>query len=263
MPEDMDGSANGSDDLLANGESFAGRCQQAMLAIANTEASRKGAAELQAIKAACIRAEQAASNLQNTKAVRSQLIELELQPAVPAPRKNDALAKARRNLRTTATLAGEPGNDLTDRLQGSAVQDALKAAELVLKAAEGALFDTADAERVRLRPSDLDAQVVSLPGAESASITVNRIRTSFSDRFRSQNVSALPDAVRAWRTDAAEWSRLKESAREAIEQLHPEIQVFVEAAATQAGATWAHVTPTVRMWLDNEANGESYKVQKW
>ena len=237
------------------------RAREASRRLGDMEDQQKTANETGAITLATKRAEELAVRLRSSATIASDLeaLSVKTNPPVFGP----SVAKAIRHLRTTATVADDPGQSLTERLRGSAVQDALKAAENAAKSIEQALINAADTERLSLKPSDLDSPVAALPGSESIQPKILRLRTIFSDRFKRDPFASLPETVKRWHTAAAEWKTLREGLEMSVAQLHPEIKAFVEAAASENGAQWSLLTPQVREWLDTDDNGEGYKVCKW
>jgi len=240
--------------------SLAERANQALLVLADRADQKKSETELSAIATACTRAEALTSRLEVSSRVAAEFQALGVpytRPPIPP-----SAAKAIPNLRATATRAGDPGQDLTERLRSGAVQDGLKAAETTAKLLEGALTDAADAERVRLTPSDLESPIATLPGSESLHARIRKIQSSLSQRFNGQP-SDLPAAIDRWRQSAADWDGVRKDLTRAIAGLPPEIKAFVEAAATSTGAPWSLVTAAVRDWLDTDGHGEGYEVRKW
>lgn len=240
---------------------LANRVNQALLALAAREDRKRSEAELQTIATACRRAEDLTDQLGTTHQVAADLAVLGV-PPIP-PKVPASVAKAIPNLRSAATRAAVPSQDLADRLRGAAVQDALKAAEDSVKSCEQALAKAAEAERQRLYPADLDDPIPALPGGESLQARAGRIRTALGKRA-SSDVTELPPAIKQWRQAATDWENVRNEVRHAVEQLPPEIKAFVEAAAgREHGAPWSMVTPAVRAWLDSNGHGEGYEVRKW
>jgi hypothetical protein len=228
--------------------------------LADRADQKRSEAELGAIAAACTRAETLALRLETCWHVTAEFEALSVshnRPPVPS-----SVARAIRNLRAAATRAADPGHDLTDRLRGVAVQDGLKAAETTAKLFEKTLVDAADTERLHVAPPDLDSPIVTMPGKESLQARVRKIQSSLSQRF-SGPISELPIVIARWRRSAAEWDEVREELKRAVAELPPEIKAFVEAAATNTGASWSRVTTAVREWLDTDGHGEGYEVRKW
>jgi hypothetical protein len=240
--------------------SLAERANQALLVLADRADQKKSETELNAIATACARAEALTSRLQAASHVAVQFNALRVSHVRrPIP---SSAAKAIPNLRAAATRAADPGQDLTERLRSGAVQDGLKAAETTAKLLEQGLVDAADAERLRLTPSDLNSPTATMPGSESLQAQIRKIQSSFSQRF-SGPVSDLPATIGRWRQSAAEWEEVREELKRAMAELPPEIKEFVEAAGTSDGAPWSIVTAAVRDWLDLDGHGEGYEVRKW
>lgn len=240
--------------------SLADRANEALLALADRADREKTEAELNAITAACTRAETLRDSMVTCTRVGAELASRgvgHVQSSIP-----ETVAKAITNLRKTATLAANPGVDLTDRLSAGAVQQALKAAETTVKLLEQALKRAADEERKRLTPSDLDRPIVTMPGHESSQVRIRAIKLSFSRPFAGP-IQDLPSFIDEWRTLAAQWNDLRDETNQQLTELPPEIKAFVEATTSENGAPWSLVTAVVREWLDADGHGDGYGVHKW
>jgi hypothetical protein len=240
--------------------SLSERANQALLALADRADRKKTEAELNAIAATCTRAEALTVRLATCARVAAELESrgvAHVRP--PAP---PQVAKAIPKLRRVATQAADPDQDLTDRLRDGAVQDGLKAAETTVKVLEQALLSAADAERVRLKPADLEQAKAAMPGSESLQAGIRKIQTSLSQRFTGP-VDDLCAVVDRWRKYVIEWADIGDEVSRRLAELPTEIQAFVEAATSEAGAPWSMVTAAVRGWLDTGGHGEGYGVRKW
>lgn len=240
--------------------SMAERANDALLALGTLADRERSEAELNAISAACDRAEQLSQRLGMMRRVGAELDSLGVAFTMPPP--SATVTKAVTRLRAAATRAADTSHGLTDRLRGSAVQEALKSGESLAKRAEHALLEAAEVERHRIKPRDLDDPVPTMPGHESRQVRANRIRDSLSKRFNG-SVEGIPEVIECWRREAVEWAGISETARAAVAELPVEIKTFVEAAATPDGAPWSMVTPAVRDWLDGNGRGDGYGVHKW
>lgn len=240
--------------------SLAERANQALLVLADLADQKKSETELSAIATACTRAEELTSRLEATARVAAEFEALGVphnRPQIPP-----SAAKAISNLRAAATRAGDPGQDLTERLRGGAVQEALKVAATTAKVLEQALTNAADVERLRVTPSDLNSPVATMPGSESLHARIRRIQSSLAQPYGGL-LGDLPAAIGRWRQSAMDWAKVREELTRAVAGLPPEIKAFVEAAATNTGAPWSLVTAAVREWLDTDGHGEGYEVRKW
>ncbi|MFF4625418.1 hypothetical protein [Nonomuraea jabiensis] len=215
---------------------------------------------MSAITAACTRAESLTSDLASCIQIGVELAALDVEytpPQVPPP-----AIKAIPQLRRTATQTADPSQDLTDRLRSGAIQDALKAAEITAKLFQKALVRAAEAERILLRPADLDRPIASMPGHESLQARISKIQTSLSRPFTGPAADA-PAAVERWRQHVAEWEEACDEITQRLAELPAEIKAFVEAATSERGAPWSMLTATVREWLDTDDHGDGYEVHKW
>jgi hypothetical protein len=146
-------------------------------------------------------------------------------------------------------------------LKGDAVQDALKAAENLVKTSEQVLRRAAEAERARLAEGS-DRPVTSLPGRESVQAQALRIQATLRQSAIGQ-IAELPTAIDRWHAAAQAWEQINRDLEQAVSELPAEIKSFVKAAATDGGAAWSLVTPAVRGWLDTNDNGDGYGMRKW
>ena len=240
--------------------SLADRANQALLALADRADRKKAEAELTAITMACNRAETLTTRLVTCAGIGTELSAHGVKHVWPNT--PPQAVKAIPNLRRTATQAADPDQDLADRLRGGAVQDALKAAETTVKLVEQALIRSADSERSRLAPEDLDRPVAAMPGSESLQARIRKIRTSLSQPFAG-SVDDIPAAVVRWRQYATEWTGVRDEVSRRLADLPAEIKAFVQAAADDRGAPWSMITPAVRDWLDTDGHGDGYEVRKW
>ncbi|MEU4368895.1 hypothetical protein [Micromonospora chersina] len=240
--------------------SLAERANQALLALADRADQKRTEAERSAIATACSRAERLTARLAACARIGAQLESIDVEyvrPRVPQP-----AVKAIPYLRRVATQTADPGQELTERLRGAAVQGALEAAETLAKLFEQALIRAADAERTRVTPADLDLPIPTMPGQESLQARISRIKTSLSRPFAGP-IDDVSGVLERWRKDAAQWEDVRDEIGQLLAELPEEIKAFVEAAATDSGAPWSMVTVAVREWLDNDGRGDGYGVRKW
>ncbi|MEU7800672.1 hypothetical protein AB0B10_15510 [Micromonospora arborensis] len=236
------------------------RANQTLLTLADRADRKRTEAELATIATACNRAETLTASLKDCTRIGEELSFLDVEYSRPAisPSARNTIA----NLRRAATEASNPDRDLTERLRGGAVQDALKAAEVILSLLERALTRAAVEEQRRLIPVDLDRPVPAMPGRESLHVRISRIRLSLSKAYNG-TAQGAPAAVERWRRDSTEWEEIRTEIDRILAEFPSEIKAFLEAATGGSGAPWSLVTPAVREWLDSDDNGEGYGVRKW
>lgn len=239
------------------GSTLATRAQQALLDLAKARDRQRGEEEARAITAACKIAEQCTKQLLVADEVRRDLLNLGV--TVGASRRPDA-AKARRHLRSLATRVTDPSLELTDRLTSKSLDEVWEVARRTAKAAERALYEAADGERQLLRPDDLGELVAPVTG--STAMAVNRLRRTLDQPAKDIAVGQLPTAVQRWRAGAREWEDIRNAVAEAMSSLHPEVQTFLDAAASVQGAPWPLVTQAVREWLDQYENSDGYVMRR-
>jgi hypothetical protein len=244
------------------GPTLAQRANDALLALTARASQQKSEAELAAITAACDRAEKAAAALQAIADTAAEFTRRDVPYALPSL--PPAAGKSIPNLRAAATRVrdSDQNEDLTGRLKGGAVQDALKAAENLVKTSELVLRRAAESERIRLAEGS-DRPVTSLPGRESVQAQAVRIQATLRQQAAGANIDELPAAIDRWRAAARAWKQVIHDLEQAVSELPTDIKAFVKAAATDGGAAWSLVTPAVRDWLDTDENGNGYGMRKW
>lgn len=240
---------------------LAQRATDALLALTAREIQQKSEAEVIAILSACDRAEKAAAALQAIAETSAELTRRGVAHKLPTLPSAAGRSSAQLRAAATRVLTSDQSEDLTGRLKGAAVQDALKAAENLVKASEQVLRRAADEQRVRLAEGS-DRPVAALPGRESVQAQALRIQSALKQPA-SGNISDLPAAIDRWEAAAQAWQQVILDLEHAVSELPAEIKAFVEAAATEAGAAWSLVTLAVRDWLDTNDNGDGYGVRKW
>jgi hypothetical protein len=237
------------------------RVNSALLTLTARASQQKSETELAAINAASDRAEKAAAALEAIADTAAEFTNRGLSCTLPSL--PPAASKAVTNLRAAATRVrdSDQTDDLTGRLKGSAVQDALKAAENLAKASIQVLRNAAEAERVRLADGK-DRPITNLPGRESLQVQAKRIQATLRQPASGTTADLLA-AIDKWREAADGWDDVIRELERAVSELPEEIQAFVEAAASDDGAGWSLVTSTVRDWLDTSDNGDGYRMRKW
>lgn len=238
--------------------SLAQRAQAGLLALGELADARNAAADLQTLKLACTRAEAATARLAVARAAAAELTDLGVPIQIKA---SEQVSAARRNLRTAATAAQNPETSLTNRLRAEATQTALKTAESRAGEFEGAMRRAVALEGARLRPPDLDTLASALPRGEAVLVRLSMLQRDFTGLPQDTSLHVLPDIVRRLREHADGWDETRAEAQRARDRLHPEVQAFMRAAATDAGAAWSMLTPTVRGWLDANGNGMGYRTR--
>jgi hypothetical protein len=246
-------------DGAPNPMTLARRAESGLLALVEAASQQRSDDEKRAVAAACERAEKPTNALAEIARIAEELTVRGLTVVLPP----FGRGKHPANLRRTATqiLNGEASDDLANRLKGPAVQDALKAAESLVKSRENVLRSAAEAERTRL---DADGQrpIPSLPGRESLQTQAKNARAALAKRGP-EAVADLPVAVDRWRRAAEDLKAAIAETEQAVTDLPLDIRVFIEAAASENGADWTLLTPAVRAWLDTDSNGDGYWVRKW
>lgn len=242
------------------GSTLAQRATEALLALAARASQQKSANEIAAIANACKRAEDTCAELQIVAETATEFAKRGVPYSLPAL--SQAASRVPATLRAAATRALDLEEDLTGRLRGDGVQKALKAAETLIKQSKQALQQAAEDERRRVMPQGSDRLISSMPGNESIQVTARKIQATL-QQSASAHIADLPSAIDRWRDAASRWEELSRELDRAVAALPPEIKAFVEAAASEHGAAWSLLTPSVREWLDTDDHGEGYTVRKW
>ena len=249
--------------VLPDSSSLQARSTAALLRLAALDQKQQSDAETSAIENARSRAEATLGLLDDAIATAEALVEMSV-PLVPLDerRRTDA-ADSRRALRTAAAAFLEPDKPLTKRLNGTSVQGALKQAQEVAAAINKLLNASVDAERLRLRPADIDKPVPDVPNKMSVFVKVKAAQKALETSVENRAVSDLAALVRHLRESAGVWAELRPELEAAIAELPTEVRRFVEAASGEEGVAWAELTPAVRVWLDEGDHGETYRVRRW
>jgi hypothetical protein len=247
----------------SSSSSLQSRATAALLRLAALDQKQQTDAETSAIENARSRAEATLGMLDDAVATAEALVGLSV-PLVPldARRRKDA-AESRRALRTAAAAFLDPDTPLTNRLNGTSVQGALKQAQEVAAALGKLLNASVEAERVRLRPADMDNPVPDVPNKMSVYVKVKAAQRTLETSVENRVVSDLAAVVRHLRESAGVWADLRPELEAAIAELPTEVRRFVETASGEEGVAWAELTPAVRAWLDEGDHGETYRVRRW
>ena len=236
---------------------LAQRARSGLIAIAEIEDARTALVDLQTLKNACERAEEATARLRMIRAVAAELSECGVVVQFKAAA---AVPGARKQLRTVASNADLQSAALTSRLRSSATQDALKEAKTSADQFEEQLRRVVAQEGARLRPEELDSLALAVPRSEPVSAQLSMLQRDFSTP-RSKPPQELPAMVRRWKGHAEQWGEVRSAAQDALGRLHPEVQDFMKAAANPHGAPWSKITQAVRDWLDLNDNSAAYRTR--
>ena len=229
------------------------------LAIAELEERSREQAERTAIATALSRARNASDSIALALVVRQELSDAGAAlSSISSSRRKDA-AEGRTGLRRAATLLADPSRQLTALLNGQSVQNSLKHAEEVCRALESTLRAAVEAQRVALRPADLERPIPEVPGHSRTVFTLRRAKDLLIEPVQNVPLPLLPQRLTDLRDAATNWQQLRPQLDAEVEALAPALRLFVEAATSENGASWALVVDEVRNWLD-EGHGESYRV---
>lgn len=238
------------------------RASATRLRLAEAEQQEKDAAEIGAIETARARAERARDVLSHAFWAKATLEEEGVAVTPIASQRRKEAVEARRALRSAASAFSDPEVPLTKRLNGDSVQKALKQADSLGVAFQRALNAVVDSERVRLCPSDLTEPIPDIPGKDLTVVKLKNLRNTLSTAVEGMPPSDLPEKLRKVRSAAEIWAQLRPALKAEVDQLPVAIRTFVEAASTDEGAKWSHLTAEVRKWLDTAGNGDEYRVRR-
>jgi hypothetical protein len=251
-------------DALGTGTStLQARATAALLRLSALDQKEQSAAETSAIETARSRAETSLTLLNECLTTSAQLADLSVHVVKLDARRRKEAGDSRRALRVAAAAFLDPDTPLTNRLNGASVQGALKQADDVARALVRALNASVDAERVRLRPSDIDDPVPDVPGNFAVYRRVKDAKAKLDQVVENRAVSELTSLVGQLRDSAAVWGQLRPQLYAAMSELPPEVRGFVEEASMEDGVPWARLTVAIRAWLDEGDHGDTYRVRRW
>ncbi|WP_156758348.1 hypothetical protein [Actinokineospora pegani] len=170
---------------------------------------------------------------------------------------------ARTALRTAATnVASDDPRNAARRVGTDTVDRALESAEKVVRSLNDSLAKSAERWRLGVLPQGVNQPVTSYPGVSDALvISLRRIQTKLTARFDgSRGAAAFPDWVDEILELAARWERDRPVLEKALQDHHPEVVAFLRQAATEAGASWDLITPSVQKWLADPGHTTGLKV---
>ncbi|MGC4957778.1 hypothetical protein ACLQ2P_31655 [Actinomadura citrea] len=172
------------------------------------------------------------------------------------------LAKARTALRSAATaIVGAPVGDIATRLRSQSVNTALETADKLARSLVADLNRSVDRKRLQLQPEGIEQPIVVYPGASDAlAVRLNGIQSRLQQKVDGLNPSQLEQRLESLVRDAASWIADRPALERSLEGQHPEVQEFLRLAATEQGASWRLVTPTVQGWLQDPENTVNLRV---
>jgi hypothetical protein len=251
-----------TDPTTASTPTLQARAASALLRLVAFDQKQRSQAETSAIEAARLRSESSLDTLNSALTARDELVRLGvLVPQLDNRRRKDA-ADGRRALRSAAAAFLDPEASLTNRLTGDSVQGALKQSEDICRVLVRLMNDAVDAERVRLRPLDLEKPIPELPNKYATYRRLCTVKLRLEAKVEGFGSSELVGKLEDLRKGVSTWTTERPELEEAAAVLQPEIRKFVEMAGTDAGVPWARLSAEVRAWLDEDGHGEIYRVRR-
>jgi hypothetical protein len=243
-------------------QSLAERAESLLNRLAQVEAQEANQQARSEIEKTRLRASRSHEALEDALRVIPALAESGITPSkIPDPRLAD-LAKARTALRSGATaVVGSPVGDVASRIRSQSVNDALETADKFARFLEADLNRSVDRKRLQIQPDGIEQPIVVYPGASDA--LAARLR-GIQSRLRRKVDALSPSQLEQWLQsiirDAAAWTADRPLLDRGLEAQHPEVQEFLREAATEEGASWRLITPTVQTWLHDQENAVNLRV---
>ncbi len=182
-------------------------------------------------------------------------------PSVPERIRPD-VAKARTALRSAASsVTGAPVSEIASRIHARSVNDALQTADDLARSLLADLNKSVDRKRLAILPSGIDQAIVVYPGASHAlAVGLQLIQSRLRKRVSDLSADELEQRLQGLISDAAQWAEKRPQLESSLVGQHPEVQAFLRAAATEAGAPWSLITLVVQAWLADPENTADLKV---
>lgn len=249
------------DEVVPMAPSIARRAANALLNLDRLVEKDRSEEETRAITTARDRATATTLRLRGLQDRRTALVSLGLSVAPLAPTRRKSAGDARTALRSAASALTKVGSDVTSRLNGPGVQNALKQGEELAAVLESALIASANAERLRLRPDGLDDALPNVPGKYSLNARLERLRHRLNVSVSSADLPTIQETIETIRQARSDWDQLRPGLDAAIGVLPLAVQRFLSAAHNDEGAPWALITDEVRAWLDEGDNARSLRMR--
>lgn len=241
--------------------SLAARAEALLNRLAQAEAQEADRQAQLEIERAGLRAAKSREALQKALNVVPVLVDLGVNPVIPAPPAFD-LTGARRALRTTASsIVGAPVNEIASRIRSHSVNNALETAEKFSRSLGAALNRSVDKKRQEVLPSGIDQPIIIYPGtSEALAARLRRLQELLQRKVENLAPSDLAQRFQQILTAAESWTADQPQLDESLGRHHPEVQEFLRQAATTEGAPWSLITPTVQAWLADPENTASLRI---
>lgn len=250
-------SAQGS--LVSRAESLLNRLGQ--VAVAEADAAARNT-----ILATNKRVTDVAAGLASVRDAQQELTRRHISIFGLAGKNKTEVSKARTALRSAATgSVGATVAELAQKLHTASVDAAIGNAETMLKSATLELNRAVDAKRRELLPADIERSIPNYPGVDIGSrTTLEIVQRRLRTKIENQQPADLVAKVQQLQQDVLEWTKRIPALEEGMRVLNPEIQAFLRAVASEEGASWSLITPTVSEWLQDPDNQSGLRIrQAW
>jgi hypothetical protein len=174
----------------------------------------------------------------------------------------DSVPAAKKTLRTTATtIERTDPRTSAGRARLQSVDNALATCERIAKALELQLVGAVERRRQQLLPADIQSPVHGYSGvSEALVVRLQSLQRTLQAPLPGVAVDKLVGLLDRIAAQAEQWTREHPLLEAALEKHHPEIKEFLRLAATEEGAPWSAITPSVSQWLSDPANTADLKV---
>jgi hypothetical protein len=214
------------------------------------------------------RAREALRRIEAAKRYRAALRAERLDVGMLAPGERKACETGRQTARRVATQLLSQEGKRSGLLTGEAIEQALGAATTAWKTIVVRSNQAVAAEQARLRPTGLDQPVPDVPGAQRLRVELQRHQQKLQG-----SVGVLPEKLlelaagdearelRELRAAAEKWKELHAQLLEGLQQQPLEVQRFIRAASSEAGAPLSLLTKEIRDWLEQAGATDNFVIR--
>lgn len=190
----------------------------------------------------------------------------------PLDRRTSGIGKkARTNLRSTASKldASEPSDDEVLRsLDGRGFQEGLRGGEELVDRLVALLAQSLEVERRSFVTPEVEQPIPDVPGQAAATVklTLDQRTLTTPVVLRADDLAdsgqTILDAKRKLTAAANRWAELYPQLQSALAGESPEVRRFLEAAATEEGASLDLLTDDVRARLHEEGLLDDFRIRR-
>jgi hypothetical protein len=238
-------------------ESLAARAENMLNGLAQAQAQAISQQARTEIETARARASRVVGDLREVRGAASVLAErgFAVDTAVPSAALQE-VTRARTSLRSSATsMIGAQADDVAGRVRSQSVDAALATAEKLARSVLAGLNRSVERRRQELMPAGIDEGIVAYPGtSEALVVRLRNIQTRLQRKVENLTAEQLTQRAQQLVGDVATWTDERPRLDTGLEGRHSDIQEFLHQAATEQGAPWRLITPTVAAWLEDSEN---------